>query len=253
VPQTMEDWHWAMQLNQALAVRTALEHFRSWAPHTMGAVVWQLNDCWPVTSWAAIDGDERPKPLFSALRSAFAPRLATIQPRPGGLSLVLSNDTSEPWSGEAVIRRVGFDGREREGIAHPVTLAQRETSTVPLPASITTPDDAAGELVVADLDGARALWFFAEPRDSALPPADVAVHVVADAGGSRVTVTAASLVRDLTLLVDKIDPDAVADAALITLLPGESADIFVRHTGSVPASAFADPRVLRTANELVGR
>ncbi|WP_251453388.1 glycoside hydrolase family 2 protein [Microbacterium sp. Marseille-Q6648] len=253
VPQTMEDWHWAMQLNQALAVRTALEHFRSWAPHTMGAVVWQLNDCWPVTSWAAIDGDERPKPLFSALRYAFAPRLATIQPRPDGLSLVLSNDTSEPWSGEAVIRRVGFDGREREGFAHPVTLAPRETSTVPLPASITTPDDAAGELVVADLDGARALWFFAEPRDSALPPADVAVHVVADAGGSRVTVTAASLVRDLTLLVDKIDPDAVADAALITLLPGESADIFVRHSGSVPAPAFADPRVLRTANELVGR
>ena len=33
-----------------------------------GTIVWQLNDCWPVTSWAAIDGDGRPKPLYYALR-----------------------------------------------------------------------------------------------------------------------------------------------------------------------------------------
>ena len=46
--------------------------------------MWQLNDCWPVTSWAAIDGDERPKPLYYGLKNAFAPRLATIQPRADG-------------------------------------------------------------------------------------------------------------------------------------------------------------------------
>ena len=59
LPEDMETWHWAMQLNQANAITAALEHFRSHMPHTMGAVVWQLNDCWPVTSWAAIDGDGR--------------------------------------------------------------------------------------------------------------------------------------------------------------------------------------------------
>ncbi|BDZ37997.1 glycoside hydrolase family 2 protein [Microbacterium suwonense] len=73
VPEDMETWHWAMQLNQAHAVRFALEWFRALAPRNSGAVVWQLNDCWPVTSWAAIDGDERVKPLFHALAAAFAP------------------------------------------------------------------------------------------------------------------------------------------------------------------------------------
>ena len=38
------------------------------AAHARAAIVWQLNDCWPVTSWAAVDGDGRRKPLWYALR-----------------------------------------------------------------------------------------------------------------------------------------------------------------------------------------
>ena len=48
-----------------------------------GHVVWQLNDCWPVTSWAAVDGDGRRKPLWYALRRSYRDRLLTLQPRDG--------------------------------------------------------------------------------------------------------------------------------------------------------------------------
>lgn len=252
MPEAMEDWHWAMQLNQALAVRTALEHFRSWAPHTQGAIVWQLNDCWPVTSWAAIDGDERPKPLYYGLKNAFAPRLATIQPRGGGLAAVLVNDTAEPWSGEFVARRVGFAGDELARLAVSVSLAPRETATVALPADVAVAADAASELVVAGVDDVRGFWFFAEPRDSVLGAAEVEVRTEPAADGTVVTLTATTLVRDLTLLVDKVDPDAVASDGLVTLLPGESTTLVVRHDGAgLAASVLSDPRVLRTANELV--
>ena len=254
MPEAMEDWHWAMQLNQALAVRTALEHFRSWAPHTQGAIVWQLNDCWPVTSWAAIDGDERPKPLYYGLKNAFAPRLVTVQPRDGGLAAVLVNDTPGAWTGELVARRLGFDGDELAVFTEPVSLAPRETVTVVLPSGVSTPGDVARELVVAGVGDARGFWFFAEPRDSALEAASVEVSAEPAEGGTLVTVSARGLVRDLALLVDKVDPDAVAADALLTLLPGESAGIVVRHHGAaLPASALSDPRVLRTANELVAR
>ncbi|MFB7892984.1 glycoside hydrolase family 2 protein [Microbacterium sp. NPDC056044] len=252
MPEAMEDWHWAMQLNQALAVRTALEHFRSWAPHTQGAIVWQLNDCWPVTSWAAIDGDERPKPLYYGLKNAFAPRLATIQPREGGLAAVLVNDTAESWSGAFVARRLGFAGDERARFETPVALAPRETVTVTLPAEVAEAGDAAAELVVAGVDEVRGFWFFAEPRDSALGAAEVEVRTEPAPGGTAVTLTASTLVRDLALLVDKVDADAVASDALVTLLPGESTTIVVRHDGGgLAASVLSDPRVLRTANELV--
>jgi beta-mannosidase len=252
LPEDMETWHWAMQLNQAIAVRTALEHFRSWAPHTQGAIVWQLNDCWPVTSWAAIDGDERPKPLFYGLKNAFAPRVVTIQPREGGLAAVVSNDTAAAWSGELVVRRLGFDGEEHGRFAIAVSLEPRGTTTVALPAGITEAADAGAELIAAAVGDVRGFWFFAEPRDSSLGAADVEVAAEAADGGTRVTVTARSLVRDLTLLVDKVDPDAVASDALLTLLPGESTTLLVRHEGpALAASTLSDPRVLRTANELV--
>jgi beta-mannosidase len=252
MPEAMEDWHWAMQLNQALAVRTALEHFRSWAPHTQGAIVWQLNDCWPVTSWAAIDGDERPKPLYYALKNAFAPRVVTVQPRDGGLAAVLVNDTADSWDGELLARRVGFSGGELARFTATVTLAPRETLTVSLPAEVAGAGDAASELVVAGVHEVRGHWFFAEPRDSALAAAQVEVRTEPAADGTLVSLTAGSLVRDLALLVDKVDPAAVASDALVTLLPGESTTLLVRHDGDpLAASALSDPRVLRTANELV--
>ncbi|NYD67940.1 glycoside hydrolase family 2 protein [Agromyces atrinae] len=249
MPEEMESWHWAMQLNQANAITVALEHFRSHSPHTMGAIVWQLNDCWPVTSWAAVDGDERPKPLLYAMRNAFAPRLVTIQPRGAALAAVLVNDSPEPWSGELTVTRRAFDGVAIASQSVSIDLAARGTLEVPVDAGVGAADDAGGELLVADLTGVRGTWFFTEPRDSALPAAEFDLDV-ADAGdGVDVTVTARSLVRDLTFLVDKLAPEAVATEALLFLLPGESRTVHVSGLSGVDAAALA--RIARTANELV--
>ncbi|RLK47854.1 glycoside hydrolase family 2 protein [Microbacterium telephonicum] len=252
LPDDMETWHWAMQLNQANAVGAALDHFRSWAPHTMGAIVWQLNDCWPVTSWAAIDGEERPKPLFHALRNAFAPRVVTLQPRGDELAAVIGNDTGETWTGRLDLRRLAYDGSELAGISVEVSVAPRSTATVTVDAGVATPGDAASELLVAEVGAVRGLWFFAEPRDSALGTAEVDLSARGVSEGTEVTLTARSLARDVTLLVDKLSPTAHAEDALVTLLPGESARILVRHDGeALDAAALADPRVLRSANQLV--
>jgi beta-mannosidase len=253
VPEDMETWHWAMQLNQAIAVRAALEHFRSWAPHTMGAIVWQLNDCWPVTSWAAIDGDERPKPLFYALKGAFAPRVVTVQPRGDALAAVVGNDTAERWSGQLTVRRHGFDGAVLAEASSPVDVPARSTVTVEIDPDVALARSAGEELLVAELEGVRGLWFFAEPRDSALEAPRLRVATTPVSGGTRVAIAAENLVRDIALLVDKVDPDAVADDGLLTLLPGETAVIVVRHTGALDLEALSQDRVLRSANQLVAR
>ena len=113
--------------------------------------------------------------------------------------------------------------------------------------------DAGSELIVAELDGVRGLWFFGEPRDSALEPPRVSVEVAAHPAGVEITLTAHNLVRELTLLVDKIVPDAVAEEGLVTLLPGESTTILVRGLSAGEAPAVSHPSVLRSANQLVVR
>ncbi|MBS1905205.1 MAG: glycoside hydrolase family 2 protein [Actinobacteria bacterium] len=258
VPSDMEDWHWAMQLNQAHAVRFALDHFRSLAPHTMGAVVWQLNDCWPVTSWAAIDGDERLKPLWYGLKAAFAPRVITIQPRDGGLAAILGNDTGSDWTGELIVRRLGLDGAEFAAQTVPVTVPARGSITIPVDGALAAAANPASELIIADmaveLGGdrpERGFWYFAEPRDSALPTARYDVETSSIPGGTQVTVTAATLLRDLTLQIDKVDPAAVVEEGLTTLLPGESAVFTVWHTAPLDPDLLNSARVIRTANELM--
>jgi beta-mannosidase len=251
VPDDMEDWHWAMSLNQARAVQVGVEHLRSLSPLCSGSIVWQLNDCWPVTSWAAIDGDGRRKPLFYALAHAHADRLVTVQPRGDGLAAVLVNDTDQPWSDEVSTTRRGYDGAELAAVVQPAEVSPRSTLELALPSRVSVPDDATGELLVVRTAAGPALWFFAEDRDSALPPPRYDATAIRTDTGYRVEVTAGSLLRDLALLVDKVDADAVVDDMLVTLLPGEAVTWDVTSSAVVDPDALLAPRVLRSANQLV--
>jgi beta-mannosidase len=219
----------------------------------MGAIVWQLNDCWPVTSWAAVDGDGRLKPLWYGLRRVFADRLLTVQPRPDGLALAVVNDGSDRWSAQLEVTRVTLDGQPRAKTTIAVDLDPRSGTTVRLPADVATPEDGRSEVIVVDdpADGQRAWWFFAEDKDMVYQPAAFDAVVEAAEGGQVVTVTARTFLRDLSLFADRVDPAATVDDMLVTLLPGESTAFLVRSTYPLDPSALASRPVLRCVNDIV--
>lgn len=70
---------YASQLLQADAIRYGVEHFRRNRGRCMGAIYWQLNDCWPVTSWASIDYCGRWKALHYYAKRFFAPLMISCQ------------------------------------------------------------------------------------------------------------------------------------------------------------------------------
>ncbi|QFZ23039.1 glycoside hydrolase family 2 protein [Saccharothrix syringae] len=250
-PEAFEDWHWATQLNQARAVAFGVEHFRSHWPRTAGALVWQLNDCWPVTSWAAVDGEERPKPLYYALRHAFAPRLLTVQPRDGRDALVAVNDTDETWSGEVALSRQTFAGEELAAVRLPLDVPARSVTTLELADELLSPADPKGEVLVATTADARAAHLFREDLELAYDPEPLTTRVERVDGGYRVDVTATSFARDVTLLADRVAGDAEVDDALVTLTAGETHSFLVR-TAATPADPdeLVGPLVLRSANGL---
>jgi beta-mannosidase len=250
-PNDIEDWHWAMSLNQATAVGVAIDYLRSLSPHCMGSVVWQLNDCWPVTSWAAIDGNGRVKPLWYSMKHSYADRLVTVQPSADGLQVAIVNDCAEAWTGELTIERRDFDGTVLAAQSLAYAAEPRATTTFRVPASLAIAGAAGRELIVARVGERRGLWFFAEYRDSDLGEATVRSSAVRTGSGYTVSVTAESLVRDLALLVDKIAPDAVVDDMLVTLLPGESVDFVVRSALSFDPQLLLGSSILRSANQLL--
>ncbi|QRM48542.1 glycoside hydrolase family 2 protein [Rhizobium sp. BG6] len=252
VPQTMDDWHFATQLNQARAIRFAVEHMRSHRSVCKGAVVWQFNDCWPVTSWAALDSAGRRKPLWYAMQQAFDPRLLTIQPRDGGLAAVAVNERTLFWRAKISGKRLALDGTVLAEFEFWRLLCDRfEAKSFPLPAEIATTGNANDELIVVQMLDRRAFHYFVEDLDLKLPPPRATIELSATADGYAVKVTAETLLKDLCLMADRLDPDAVVDSMLVTLLPGESHVFALRTAKALSANDIVVGKVLRSANDLV--
>lgn len=78
-PKDFDHMLYASQLLQADAIRYGVEHFRRHRGRCMGAVVWQLNDIWPVASWSSIDYFGRWKALHYAEKRFFAPIMISCE------------------------------------------------------------------------------------------------------------------------------------------------------------------------------
>ncbi|MFD1939749.1 glycoside hydrolase family 2 protein [Nonomuraea mangrovi] len=222
-PASFDDWHHLTQVVQARAIATGIEHWRANWPVCAGTIVWQLNDCWPVISWSAIDGDARLKPLYFELRRLYADRLLTLRED----RAAMINQAATPWEGSLRVRRMRVDGAVLAEAELPFHAAARTVVTLELPAGLAAAEDVTREFWIAEGDGLRA-WRFACPdRDFAYPPPRMDVEVHPTATGCQVTITARTLIRDLYLHADRLHPAAAADQGLTTLLPGE------RHTVAV--------------------
>ena len=103
VASDLEAWTYFSQLNQRDALRFAIEHFRR-SDFCKGALVWQLNDCWPVQSWAVMDSEGDYKAAAFELRRLFAPALASLVIEDGKARLVTVLDNADaPCRGPAVL------------------------------------------------------------------------------------------------------------------------------------------------------
>jgi beta-mannosidase len=255
-PGNLADWHWTAQLNQARAITFGVERFRSLAPYCRGTVVWQLNDCWPVVSWAAIDGYGRRKPMWHALRRAYSDRLLTIR-RDAADRLVLTmvNDAPEPWSGTVRVRRLDFSGDVLAAHQQDMSVLRRGVTSIRVPEAVGRAADTARELLVADCTAGdtveRSVWFPDEDLRLSLPKAEVAGELSRVPGGYLLDIEARTLVRDLTLQVDRLDASATIDQQLVTLLPGEGTRLAIRSTVDMQEQDLLTPPVMRTANDLV--
>jgi beta-mannosidase len=89
-PKSQEDLIYLSQLNQADCMQTGVEHYRRLMPRCMGALYWQLNDCWPVASWSSIEYTGRWKALHYIARRFFAPALVSVH-LPGDETAIIGN------------------------------------------------------------------------------------------------------------------------------------------------------------------
>jgi beta-mannosidase len=232
----LDRFWYAAQVVQARAVRAGVEHFRSLRPYCMGTIWWQLNDCWPVASWAVVDGAGRPKPAWYALRAAYRSQLLTIQPRGDRLALVAVNDGVDPWHLDARVRRIAFHGDELAATTFTATVAPGATEVRLLDPAVAVAGDRHDEVLIArdqgGAGGADAWWWYAPDRSLRLPtPALVVTQRTVD-GGVELDISSSVVVRELTIQPERVHPGARADRQLIDLEPGAVERVSVTGVGA---------------------
>ncbi len=101
-PSSLDLLVYASQLLQMEAIRCGVEHWRRHRGRCMGAIYWQLNDCWPVASWASIDYYGRWKALHYAAKRFFAPVLLSCAEE--GILTQDTNVNAEPYEVKKAMR-----------------------------------------------------------------------------------------------------------------------------------------------------
>ena len=92
-PKDYETLAYLSQLNQLYCLKVGIEHFRRSMPRTMGALYWQLNDCWPVFSWSSVEFGGKWKALHYGARRFFGPALVSAHV-PGDETAGIGNRTA---------------------------------------------------------------------------------------------------------------------------------------------------------------
>jgi beta-mannosidase len=112
VPKDLEEYISFSMLTQAEGLKFGIEHYRRNKPHTSGALFWQLNDCWPGTSWSVIDYYLLPKASYHYARKFYSPILLTLDHVPGEeINIWVVNDRLETYLDEMELAVYDLNGK----------------------------------------------------------------------------------------------------------------------------------------------
>ena len=223
-PEGFANFVFLSQIQQALAIKTAVEHFRRSRPVCMGAVYWQLNDNWPVCSWSSLEYGGKWKVLHYAAQRFYAPLLVSaVETKAGDIEVWGNNDRLEPVSGKLSLRVMDFSGKilrteqfdasigaaSATRLAHyPVTELAADLTSVFLAMEFTTTDGMV-----------RNNHFFCEYKKCELLKPEIIAEVSGQADKLSVTLSAKHPAFWVNLEVSGI-PGIFEDNGF-TLLPGE--------------------------------
>ena len=130
-PKSFPDYIYATQCMQHYAFSTAIQIQRSKMPTNMGTLYWQLNDCWPVASWATVDCYNNWKAAMYGIKDAYADVLITLDSTDNNNWKVnITNDLPKGIPGVLRVSVHDFSGKEYDQINIPLTAAKQTTTIV---------------------------------------------------------------------------------------------------------------------------
>ncbi len=260
LPVGFEATLWTSQILQGMAMKYAVEHWRRSMPRGMGTIFWQLNDMWPVASWASIDYHHRWKALHFMARRFFAPLLVSglEDVDKGTVEIHLTSDALLPRDVTLQWHITDASGNEIEAGEQEVQTgsnANRLAHTLHLKHLL---DEHGPRDLIVWLEAyeqkkllSENLVLFARPKHLELSrePGTTA-RVSANGGDAGFVVTMTTKQAALWTWIELADSDFRAHDNFVHLRPGTSVNLEVMPSETMTAAALQKRLVVRSLIDL---
>ncbi|MDB5088421.1 MAG: Beta-mannosidase, partial [Mucilaginibacter sp.] len=110
-PADFAGFNYLSQLVQGESLKIYTEAMRRRRPFSMGFLYWQLNDSWPVISWATMDYYGRPKAAMYLAKHFFEPVLVSPHEEDGKINIYVISDRTADEDALLNVRLMDFGGK----------------------------------------------------------------------------------------------------------------------------------------------
>jgi beta-mannosidase len=238
-PKDFDSFVYLSQVQQAEIIKIGAEHLRRQRPRTMGSLYWQLNDCWPVASWASIDYYGRWKALHYYARRFYDDVLVSPFLHDDKVDIYVITDKLQPFSGTIHTRLLDFSGKTLLDQTKDIQ-APAQSSAIYLTldkANLAAKGDPDKSFLVVDLEAAgkrvsRNLVFFDVTHNLQLPVTTKIESTMSQTGKDyTITLQSPQLARSVYLSFGDVDVEALDN--YFDLLPGEPVTVTLKSSAAI--------------------
>ena len=209
MPTNFEDEIYVSQLLQARGMKTAIEAHRRAMPYCMGTLFWQLNDCWPVTSWSSIDYYGNKKAVYYQVKKSFANRLISFEESTNMVKIFLVLDQTEALTSKVKIKLIDFYGAQYDEQFYTINIEPNTNKYyIEWPKSkLNIVGKSKNELLlnvqwVNANDSIETNFYFAKPKDLLLPEPNIKMEILAN---NVLEISSKVLAKDLYLSLPNME------------------------------------------------
>jgi beta-mannosidase len=238
-PKDFPSFVYLSQVLQAEAIKVGAEHLRRQRPSTMGSLYWQLNDCWPVASWASVDYYGRWKALQYYARRFYDDVIVSPFAHDGKVDVYVVSDKLQPLSGQVRSRLLDFSGKVLSDRTQDVQVPSQSSAlcfTLDEKELLENADPKKSflvfDLAVAGAKVSRNLIFFDTMHNLDLPTG-VHIETSLDNSNGAYAVTLRSPVLARSVYISFGDLDVQTADNYFDLLPGEAVTVELKAPSSV--------------------
>jgi beta-mannosidase len=238
-PKDFASFVYLSQVQQAEIIKIGAEHLRRQRPRNMGSLYWQLNDCWPVASWASIDYFGRWKALHYYARRFYDDVLISPFAHDDKVDVYVVSDKLQPVSATIHAQLLDFSGKvlfeQTKEIQAP---AQSSAIYVSFnKADLAAKGNPSSSFLVVKLEiggqkVSRNLLFFDATHDLQLPTRPQ-IQTTLSPSGSQYTITLKSPQLARNVYISFGDLDVEASDNYFDLIPGEPVTVIVKSAAAI--------------------